>query len=279
MARAVVPNASPVPVAPPADGDFVALLQRAGQWPDAAPIHGDVDEALRSVATTVLGFHCADGVLIAGDRRATAGHTVIYDRADKVIDLDSGTVMAIAGTPATAFEMARILQHSFQYYRRSQLQELSLEGKVRALGQLLHKNLPMTIQGVGVVVPLLAILDDQRRPRLYFYDALGAQFQAVDFAVSGSGSPAARSVLHYLNRWSPHPPAGRNANEAAKLALELLDTAAESDTATGGVDRRSDIFPQVKLLSPDGLQTMAPAQLAKLFAEGRGNPSGPGGAS
>lgn len=232
------------------------------------PLNGELDTALQSVATTVLGFHCADGVLIAGDRRATAGHTVIYDRADKVIELDGGTIMAIAGTPATAFEMARVLQHSFQYYRRSQLQELSLDGKVRALGQLLTKNLPMTLQGVGVVVPLLAILDDERQPRLYFYDALGAQFQAVDFAVSGSGSPAARSVLHYLNRWSPEPPAQRKTNEAARLALELLDTAAESDTATGGVDRRSDIFPQVKLLNGDGITDVTPAQLAKLFGEG-----------
>ncbi|MEM1057831.1 MAG: proteasome subunit alpha [Verrucomicrobiota bacterium] len=259
---------------PAFDGDFPALLQRRGHplRPEGALSGGSNGHLAGGLdatrATTVLGFHCADGVLIAGDRRATAGNTVIYDRADKVIELDEGTILAIAGTPATAFEMARVLEHSFQYFRRSQLQPLSLEGKVRALGQLLSKNLPMTLQGVGVVVPLLAIQDDRGEPQLYFYDALGAQFQAADFAVSGSGSPAARSVLHYLNRWSPQPPATRKRDEAARLALELLDTAAESDTATGGVDRRSEIFPQVKLLGKDGITDLTPAQLAKLFGEG-----------
>jgi proteasome beta subunit len=216
-------------------------------------------------ATTILGFHCADGVIMAGDRRATAGHTVIFDRADKVLELDAGTIMAIAGTPATAFDMARVLQHSFQYYRRSQLQPLSREAKVRALGDLLRRNLPLTLQGVGVVVPLLAAREASSCPQLYFYDALGAQFQAVDFAVSGSGSPSARSVLQYLNRWGEPPPVQQSATEAAKLALQLLDVAAESDTATGGIDRRTHVFPQVKLLSESGIRDFGQDELSELF--------------
>jgi proteasome beta subunit len=251
------------------DGDFVALLTQTGNWPTAPfsaasgiSSHPAITE---TVATTVLSFHYKDGVLIAGDRRATAGNTVVYDRADKVIEIDPFTVMAIAGTPATAFEMARVLQHSFQYYRRSQLQPLSLEAKVRALGKLIKDNLGLTLQGVGVVVPILAAMEDRQPPRLFFYDALGAQFQSVDFAVSGSGSPAARSILQYLNRWSGKPTYQRNEKESVELALQLLDVAAESDTATGGIDRRSQIFPQVKLLTPDGLRSIPQEELAKIL--------------
>jgi proteasome beta subunit len=251
-------------------GDFRELLLRthgpAASYDarSAAPAH---DAPARIEATTVLSFHYKDGVVIAGDRRATAGNIVMYDRADKVIELDPSTVMAIAGTPATAFEMARTLQTSFQYYRRSQLQALSLSAKVRALGKLIKDNLPMTLQGVGVVVPILAARDPAKKtdPELYFYDALGAQFQAVDFAVSGSGSPAVRSVLQWINRWSDRPTAQRDEKEAVQLALQLLDVAAESDTATGGVDRRSHIFPQVKFLTQDGLRSVSPESLRESF--------------
>ena len=116
----------------------------------------------------------------------------------------------------------------------------------------------MTLQGVGAVVPILAARDPhhQPEPSLYFYDALGAQFQAVDFAVSGSGSPAARSVLQWINRWSDQPTAKRDEKQAVQLALQLLDVAAESDSATGGVDRRSHVFPQVKVLTKDGLKSL-----------------------
>ncbi len=107
----------------------------------------------------MFAFHFAEGVLMAGDRRATAGNVIVTDRVDKVIEIDATSLLAIAGVPATAFEMARVLQTSFEYYRRSQLQPLSLPAKVRALARLLRENLPMTMQGVGVVAPLFAGLD------------------------------------------------------------------------------------------------------------------------
>ena len=246
-------------------GDFSDLLRRsapAGAATETPRVSAHAPVETHS--TTVLSFHYKDGVVIAGDRRATAGNIVMYDRADKVIELDQETVMAIAGSPAVAFEMARTLQTSFQYYRRSQLQPLSLNAKVRALGKLIKDNLPMTLQGVGAVVPILAARDlhNQKDPILFFYDALGAQFQAVDFAVSGSGSPAARSVLQWINRWSGQPTSARDEKAAVQLALQLLDVAAESDTATGGVDRRSLIYPQVKFLTRDGLRS-APVELLR----------------
>jgi proteasome beta subunit len=260
----------PVPVT--GNGDFSELLRMndyrsaVDAYRSASP-NAHVNAATQIEATTVLSFHFKDGVLIAGDRRATAGNMIMYDRADKVIDLDNDTIIAIAGSPAVAFEMARTLQTSFQYYRRSQLQALSMPAKVRALGKLIKDNLPMTLQGVGTVVPILAARDSQHHiePTLYFYDALGAQFQAADFAVSGSGSGAARSVLQWINRWSDQPTIKRDEKQAVQLALQLLDVAAESDSATGGVDRRSHVFPQVKLLTSAGLRSVPVETLRDYF--------------
>jgi proteasome beta subunit len=270
MSSPSAPSAGTASPLPGGSGDFRELLLRT-QGPtasfDARGTAAAHDAPSRIEATTVLSFHYAEGVLIAGDRRATAGNIVMYDRADKVIELDPSTVMAIAGTPATAFEMARTLQTSFQYYRRSQLQPLSLSAKVRALGKLIKDNLPMTLQGIGVVVPILAARDAEKKtqPSLYFYDALGAQFQAVDFAVSGSGSPAVRSVLQWINRWGENPTSKLDEKQAVQLAMQLLDVAAESDTATGGVDRRSHIFPQVKLMTKDSLRSISAEALRESF--------------
>src|SRR5260370_4062391 len=158
-------------------------------------------------ATTILAFKFSGGVLVAGDRRATAGNTVVYDRADKVLEIDRHSIMAIAGVPATAWEMARVLEHSFQYFRRTQLQEMSVDGKVRALSKLLRDNFGFVIQGVGVVVPIFATYDPNSEPgeRLYFYDAMGAQFEVTDHAATGSVSPRVRRVRYYANRWGKKP--------------------------------------------------------------------------
>lgn len=218
-------------------------------------------------ATTILAFKFADGVLVAGDRRATAGNTVVYDRADKVLEIDQHSIMAIAGVPATAWEMARVLGHSFQYFRRTQLQEMSVDGKVRALSKLLRDNFGFVMQGVGVVVPIFATYDAKGDggARLYFYDAMGAQFEAAEYAATGSGSPSVRGILYYENRWGPKPLRELNEDAALRLSLRALDTAAESDTATGGVDRMSRIFPIMKIVSRDGIRTVASEKLSELF--------------
>jgi proteasome beta subunit len=250
--------------------DFAEVLKRHGALPRTVAGHSGVEQHASGLVpthgTTILSFKFTDGVLVAGDRRATAGNTLVYDRADKVLEIDQHSLMAIAGVPATAWEMARVLEHSFQFYRRSQLQEMSLDGKVRALSKLLRDNLGAVLQGIGVVVPIFATYDrDAETPRLYFYDAMGAQFEAADYAATGSGSPAVRSVLHYENTWGRRPLRKLRANEAVLLALRALETAASSDTATGGVDRRADVFPIVKIISGSGIETLAEAKLAKIF--------------
>jgi len=259
-----------------AGDDFPALLRRKGLLSPAAVINpsgqmaGPGQAAWEPTeATTILAFKFSGGVLMAGDRRATSGNTVVYDRADKVLEIDRHSIMAIAGVPATAWEMARVLEHSFQFFRRTQLQEMSVDGKVRALSKLLRDNFGFVMQGVGMVVPIFATYDYHPKPeaRLYFYDAMGAQFEATDYAATGSGSPAVRGILYYENHWGAKPLQKLSQDEAVSIALRALDTAAESDTSTGGVDRSGKIYPLIKIVSRDGITTLSEAAIATVFKE------------
>ncbi len=256
--------------------DFPTLLRRKGLLGPAAIVApvGPVGKLQQrswepTEATTILAFKFSGGVLVAGDRRATSGNTVVYDRADKVLEIDRHSIMAIAGVPATAWEMARVLEHSFQYFRRTQLQEMSVDGKVRALSKLLRDNFGFVMQGVGMVVPIFATYDSHPKPeaRLYFYDAMGAQFEVTDYAATGSGSPAVRGILYYENNWGVKPLQKLSEDEAVSTALRALDTAAESDTSTGGVDRSGKIYPLIKIVSRGGITTLAETKIAAVFKQ------------
>src|SRR5438477_12707063 len=249
----------------PIAGDFLSLLARH----HAAPLGTVVapDAPVQTQGTTVFAFHFAEGILMGGDRRATAGNIIVTDRIDKVLELDGTSLLAIAGVPATAFEMARVLQTSFEYYRRSQLQPLSLPAKVRALARLLRENLPMTIQGIDVVMPLFAGLDHSTspsQPQIFFYDPLGAQFQAVGYAASGSGSGTIRSILSFQERYGNPRPSQMNLQQAVQFALRLLMVAAEFDSATGGVNPDAHTFATVKILRGSGVETVTAGQQAEL---------------
>ncbi|ULA63859.1 MAG: Putative Proteasome, beta subunit [Nitrospira sp.] len=245
-------------------GDFFQLLKEQGyQFGQPATVGSGIE--LPS-ATTILAFKYRDGVLVAGDRRATAGNMVMYDRTDKVLEIDRHSVMAIAGVPATAYEMVRILEHSFKYYRRTQLQELSFEGKLRAVSKLLKENVAAALAGTGAVVPVFAGYDfEQGAAKIYFYDILGAEFEGVEYAVSGSGSPTIRGILHYVNTWGERPLAALTEEEATVQALRLLTSAAEFDSATGGVNREASLYPVVKFITQEGLRTVPDSTLKQLF--------------
>ena len=239
-------------------GDFLALLSaRQSGHLNAAP---GLNAPVQTQATTVFAFHYKNGVLMAGDRRATAGNIIVTDKVDKVIEIDATSMLAIAGVPATAFEMARVMQTSFEYYRRSQLQPLSLPAKVRALARLLRENLPMTMQGIGIVVPLFAGLDQSRQPaepQIFFYDPLGAQFQAVGYAASGSGSGTIRSILSFQEKHGNPKPSEMDLPQAVQFSLRLLMTASEFDSATGGINPETNTYATIKTLTPAGVQTVS----------------------
>jgi len=245
-------------------GDFLQLLKEQGYQLGTSASVRDGQEL--TSGTTILAMKYRDGVLVAGDRRATAGNMVMYDRTDKVLELDRHSVLAIAGVPATAYEMVRVLEHSFKYYRRTQLQELSFEGKLRAVSKLLKDNVPAALAGTGAVVPIFAGYDvDQGTAKIFFYDILGAEFEGAEYAVSGSGSPTIRGILHYLNSWGTQPLGELSEEDAMIQALRLLTCAAEFDSATGGVNREANIYPVVKLLTKAGVQVMPESRLKPLF--------------
>jgi proteasome beta subunit len=252
----------PFPIA----GDFISLLARTQLTP--LPTVATPEAPVETQATTVFAFHFADGVLMGGDRRATAGNIIVTDRVDKVLELDATSLLAIAGVPATAFEMARVLETSFEYYRRSQLQSLSLPAKVRALARLLRENLPMTIQGFGVVMPLFAGVDhaiSPPQPQIYFYDPLGAQFLAVGYAAAGSGSGTIRSILSFQDRYGEPRPTQMDLKQAVQFALRLLMTASEFDSATGGVNPEAHTFATLKVLRGTGVETIDSGRQAELL--------------
>ena len=246
--------------------DFLTLLKDRGLLPEA-PANGHTAPASMETTegTTILALRYDGGVLVAGDRRATMGNTVVYDRADKVLSVDDRAVLALSGSPANAYEIARLLEISLQHFRRSQLQELSLDGRLRTLSRLMRDNLPMALQGIGAVVPIYATYDgDEDAGRIYFYDVLGAQFETADFCTTGSGSPIIRGALYYLNRWE-RPFAERSEDDALLLMVKMLETAAEYDTATGGFKPAARIYPQVMRVAADGITTIGEDVLESLY--------------
>ncbi len=211
--------------------------------------------------TTVIAVKYDKGVINVGDRRATAGFSVMYDQSEKVLAIDEYTLMAISGSFARAMEVVRYLRTSFKLFERTYLQTMSLEGKLSELAKVVRAGIPDALQGIGGFIPILSTYDqDDKTGRIFFYDGAGARFESTEFGAAGSGSTQIRGVFDYIVK-TKKPFHDMNREEALREALTLLDIAADLDAATGGF---SKVLPLAKTISTDGIEDVPEDELRSL---------------
>ena len=225
--------------APGADpgASFPELLKRVGLVdPISASGHGDLAVPH---ATTCVALRFADGVVMAGDRRATSGNIISHRAMEKVVQADMHSGVAIAGAAGPAIEMIKLFQLQLEHYEKVEGSSLSLEGKANQLSMMVRGNLPAAMQGM-VVVPIFAGFDLRRATgRLWTYDVTGGRYEEHDYVATGSGSLHAGTVI----KIGFQPDLSRD--EAIKLACRGLWEAADADSATGGPDVLRGIYPVV----------------------------------
>jgi proteasome beta subunit len=239
--------------------DFAALLRRQGLATD--PPAGPVTTAgAVPHGTTVVAIRYADGVVMAGDRRATSGNFISHRSIEKVFPADRLSGVAIAGAAGPAMEMVKLFQLQLEHYEKVEGQALSLEGKANQLAQMVRSHLPAAMQGLAVV-PLFAGYDTRRRVgRLFQYDVTGGRYEENDYATSGSGGLHAATVVKLGFR------EGAGRDDTVDLAMRALVTAADEDAATGGPDPRRGIWPVMATIDAAGFNRLADGELAERFA-------------
>ena len=238
---------------------FLEVLKRAGSEPDWADLPRELLPHEITHGTTVVAIRYADGVVMAGDRRATAGNFISHRSMEKVFPADRHSGVAIAGAAGPAVEMVKLFQLQLEHYEKVEGGELSLEGKANQLAQMVRSHLPAAMQGF-VVVPLFAGFDTRRGTgRLFEYDVTGGRYEESDFASTGSGSLHAGTVIKIGYK----PDLDRDAS--IELAINALFQAADEDSATGGPDLVRGIYPVVATITADGFARLDDDEVAGRF--------------
>ena len=236
---------------------FPDLLRRMGI--DPFPATTVTSETALPHATTCLALTYDGGVVMAGDRRATAGNLISTRSVEKVVQADDLSGVAIAGTAGPAMEMIKLFQLQLEYYEKVEGQALSLEGKANQLSMMVRSNLAAAMQGLAVV-PLFAGYDPLvGRGRLWDFDVTGGRYEERDFVAVGSGSMLASTVLRV--GWRKN----LTRDAAVELAARALWEASDADTATGGPDVLRGIYPIIASIDSSGWNRVADDALAGTY--------------
>jgi proteasome beta subunit len=236
------------------------------------PVSGDITDDLPH-GTTIVAVDFAGGVVMAGDRRSTAGNMIAQRDIEKVFRSDDFSCVGIAGVAGVGLELVRLFQLELEHYEKLEGRALSLEGKANRLGAFVRGNLGSAMQGL-VVVPLFAGYDEETgKGRIFSYDVTGGRYEERRFHSIGSGSVFARGSLKKL--YSD----GMPERDAIMACMHALYDAADDDSATGGPDLTRRIYPMIVTVTAEGFRRLTDEQAGEyaeaVVSERMRSPGGP----
>lgn len=239
---------------------FVELVRRSGLSHPLPSASSDEHTIEHPHATTIVALRYADGVVMGGDRRATAGVTIANRNMKKVFPADNYSGVSISGSAGAATEMVKMFQLELEHYEKVEGLQLSLEGKATRLANMVRGNLPAVFQMGMVVIPIFAGYDLRRKVgRLFDFDITGGIYEEKNHTATGSGGRYANSVIKM--RWRE----GLSRATAVDIAIEALFEAADQDAATGGPDAVRGIYPQIATITSSGFEELPETEISERF--------------
>jgi proteasome beta subunit len=246
------------PIGSDPGASFSELITRSGIKVPSPTV--DSSGITHTHATTIVAVRYADGVVMAGDRRATSGNVIAHRTMDKVFPADKYSGVSISGVAGLAAEMVKMFQLELEHYEKVEGAALSLDGKANRLGNMIRQNLPAAMSSGMVVIPIFAGYDTRRKEgRIYNYDITGGRYEEMEFHATGSGGIYARGVIK--SQWH----SGMTRDQAVDLCLASLFEAADEDSATGGPDAIRGIYPSVATITNDGYDRLEDDEVARRF--------------
>lgn len=181
--------------------------------------------------TTTIGIVCSDGVVLAADRRATAGDTFIVNKkTQKIYSVTDNIAVTIAGVASDAQLLVKYAESELRLRRIRTEGEVSVKEAANLMARMVYGNIRKMSMIPGVSHFIMGGKDNLG---FHIYDIFpdGSISDCENYISSGSGSVMAYGVLETLYKEEI------TVEEGVKLAVKCINAAIQRDAASGnGID-------------------------------------------
>lgn len=197
---------------------------------------------LLKTGTTTVGIVCKDGIVLAADRRASAGYMVADKKSRKLIIINEDLALTTAGLVSDIQLLTKVIKAQLKLIEIRRGKKSSVKQAANLLGGLVYGNIRRMSMIPGIVGFILGGRDLSGF-HLYNLGIDGSVTDVDDYAADGSGMPFALGVLEATYRKD------MTISEGIKTAVTAINTAIQRDLATGnGIDVLTITKDGVKLV-------------------------------
>ena len=177
--------------------------------------------------TTSIGIVCKDGVVLAADKRVSAGYRIAHKAFDKIHQISDNMAVTTAGLVSDAQLITKLIRAELRLKKIRENREATVKEGSNLLANIVYANIRRMSMVPGIVGFLLAGKDNSGY-QLVEIGIDGSISTFDDYTSDGSGSDLAIGALEasYVKNLS--------VEEGIKLALKAINSAVQRDMPTGG---------------------------------------------
>jgi proteasome beta subunit len=178
--------------------------------------------------TTTLGIVCKDGVVLAADKRATAGGFIVQKDVDKVIQINENLAITTAGSVSDIQLFIKLFRAELKLRNIKSSRANTIKECANLAARMVYESARQYFPSIAHI--LLAGFDKQGT-HLYELYADGSLNEVKDYVSSGSGSPMVYGILENSFKDSV------SVKDAEDLAVKAISASMQRDSFSGnGID-------------------------------------------
>jgi proteasome beta subunit len=182
--------------------------------------------------TSLVGIVCKDGIVMAGDRKATAGNIIMNKNSQKVVAINEYLAVSGTGSVADIRLSRKLLRAQLKLKELKDKAKPSVKEAANIMGMMAYKNIRQPSMVPFIAGTMVGGVNSDGTTELYSVEPAGSVMKVDDFDANfSSGMPY---ILGLLERQYKKD---LSVEEGIELAEEAIKSASERDTGSGlGID-------------------------------------------
>jgi proteasome beta subunit len=213
----------------------------------------DFKKSVLKTGTSIVGIVCTNGVVLAADRKVTAGNLVVNKDFKKILPINDRVLVAMTGSVSDAQFVIRLVAAELRLKELKSKRKPTVREAASLFASIVFRNIRQPSMVPSIVGTIVAGIDPDGTAKLYSIEPAGSIYEVKDYDANfSSGMPY---ILGLLER---NYKKDLNVEQGVELAVEALKSSTQRDIASGcGID--------VFTLTKEGVKAVLGQEIESVF--------------
>ena len=219
----------------------------------------DLKKNILKTGTSLVGIVCKDGIVMAGDRKTTAGGQITMNKnTQKVVAINDYLVVSGTGSSSDIEMLKKLISAELRLKSLKDKKQPTIKDAANLIAMISYKNIRQPSMIPFIAGIMAGGVDENGVAELFSIEPAGSVMKVEDFDANfSSGMPYILGLLE--RQWKKD----MTIEEGIALAIESIKSSSERDTASGfGIDVFTITKQGIKQVSRQKAESVYTEQVA-----------------